>query len=177
MSQMAVLPGPEVPGRLPVGSRSWGTERSSRGLGSGRDEARQVRGTGTIANPFTGMCAALGGDGTTVVAWKCRPGDASQQWTGYNDGTLWINGKCLDVTSLHAGAKVKAVACTGAAAQAWAIGQVSGNAFGPISNRAAGTVLADPANSTVNGTRLVMEQSRGDLSAPWRVSYHHYVAG
>jgi hypothetical protein len=134
-------------------------------------------GTGTIANPFNGMCMALAGDGTTVVAWKCSPGAPSQQWTGYNDGMLRINGKCLDVTGPQAGATVKVAACTGAATQTWAIGQVSGNDFGPITSMATGNVLTDPASSTVNGTSLVMEHSRGDLSGPWRVSYHHYAAG
>jgi hypothetical protein len=134
-------------------------------------------GTGTIANPFNGMCMALAGDGTTVVAWKCSPGATAQQWTGYNDGTLRINGKCLDVTGPQAGAMVKVAACTGAATQAWAIGQVSSNDFGPITNMATGNVLTDPASSTVNGTRLVMAHGRGDLSGPWRVSYHHYGDG
>ena len=31
-------------------------------------------GTGSIADPFNGMCMALAADGTTVVAWKCNPG-------------------------------------------------------------------------------------------------------
>jgi Domain of unknown function (DUF4232)/Ricin-type beta-trefoil lectin domain len=132
-------------------------------------------GTGTIANPFNGMCMALAGDGTTVVAWKCSPGATSQQWTGYNDGTLRIGGKCLDVTGPKVGARVKAAACTGAATQKWAIGQVSYNDFGPITNTATGNALTDPAGSTVNGTRLVMGPGRGDLSGPWRVSYHHYM--
>ena len=134
-------------------------------------------GTGTIANPFNGMCMALAGDGTTVVAWKCSPGAPSQQWTGYNDGTLRINGKCLDVTGPQAGAAVKVAACTGAATQTWAIGQVSANDFGPITNMATGNALTDPASSTVNGTRLVMKHGHGDLSGPWRVSYHHYGDG
>ena len=134
-------------------------------------------GTGTIANPFNGMCMALAGDGTTVVAWKCSPGATAQQWTGYNDGTLRINGKCLDVTGPQAGATVRAAACTGAASQTWAIGQVSGNDFGPITNMATGNALNDPAGSTVNGTRLVMKHGNGDLSGPWRVSYHHYGDG
>jgi len=132
-------------------------------------------GTGTIADPFNGMCVALAGDGATVVAWKCSPGAASQQWTGYNDGTLRINGKCLDVTGTKAGATVKVAACTAATTQAWAIGQVSANDFGPIANKATGYVLTDPARNAVNGTRLIIQQGRGDLSYPWRVSYHHYV--
>ena len=123
------------------------------------------------------MCMALAGDGTTVVAWKCSPGAPSQQWTGYNDGTLRINGKCLDVTGPQAGATVKVAACTGAASQTWAIGQVSANDFGPITNIATGNALNDPAGSTVNGTRLVMKHGNGDLSGPWRVSYHHYGDG
>ena len=130
---------------------------------------------GTIANPFNGMCVALASDGATVVAWKCSPGAASQQWTGYNDGTLRINGKCLDATGLKVGAGVKAAACTGAATQKWVIGQVSANDFGGIYNTGTGNVLTDPASSTINGTKLVMGPNRGDLSYPWRVSYHQYV--
>jgi hypothetical protein len=118
---------------------------------------------------------ALAGDGTTVVAWKCSAGDTSQQWTGYSDGTLRINGKCLDVTGPQVGATVKVAACTGAATQKWAISQVSYNDFGPIANTATGNALTDPAGSTVNGTKLVMGPGRGDLSGPWRVSYHHYM--
>lgn len=133
-------------------------------------------GTGAIANPFNGMCVALASDGTSVVAWKCSPGAASQQWTGYNDGTLRINGKCLASTSPKAGATVTVAPCSGGATQAWAIGQVSANDFGPLTNAATGYVLTDPAGSTVNGTRLVMERGNGDLSYPWRVSYHHYPA-
>jgi hypothetical protein len=134
-------------------------------------------GTGTIENPFIGMCVALAGDGTTVVAWKCSPGATAQQWTGYNDGTLRISGKCLGVAGPQAGAAVKVAACTGAATQTWAIGQTSGNDFGPIANLGTGGVLTDPAASTVNGTGLVMKRGNGDLSGPWRVSYHHYVDG
>ena len=74
-------------------------------------------GTGTVANPFNGMCMALAGNGTAVVAWTCSAGASSQQWTGYRDGTLRINGKCLDVTGPGVGAKVKIAACTGPASQ------------------------------------------------------------
>ena len=87
-------------------------------------------GTGTVASPFNGMCMTLAADGTTVVAWKCNPGAGSQQWTGYSDGTLRINGRCLDVTGPGLGAKAKVAACTGAATQKWEIGQVSANDFG-----------------------------------------------
>ncbi len=106
-----------------------------------------------------------------------RPLRRQHRWAGYNDGTLRISGKCLDLTSQRASATVKVAACTGAATQAWAIGQGSGNDFGAISNMATGYVLTGPANSTVNGTRLVIARGNDDLSYPWRVSYHFYVAG
>ena len=54
---------------------------------------------------------------------------------------------------------------------------MSANDFGPITNMATGNALNDPAGSTVNGTRLVMKHGNGDLSGPWRVSYHHYGDG
>ncbi len=61
-------------------------------------------GAGTIQDPFNGMCVAVAGNGsangTEVVAWKCD-GDSSQRWTAYSDGTLRINGKCLDVTGMR----------------------------------------------------------------------------
>jgi len=132
-------------------------------------------GTGTIANPFNGMCVALAADRTTVVAWTCGPGASTQQWTGYSDGTLRIGGRCLDVTGPGAGARATAAACTGAASQKWVIGQVSSNDFGPLIDTGTGTALADPGGSTTNGTPLVTGPDRGDQTrAPWHVSFHHY---
>ena len=131
-------------------------------------------GTGTVASPFNGMCMTVAADGRAVVAWKCNPGAGSQQWTGYSDGTLRNNGKCLDVTGPGAGAKVKVAACAGAATQKWAIAQTSANDFGSISNIGTGAVLTDPGGSTADGTPLVMAPGNGDQSYPWRVSFHPY---
>jgi Ricin-type beta-trefoil lectin domain len=106
-------------------------------------------------------------DGAIVVVRKGgTSGAISQPWTDHNDGTLRANGKCLDVTSPKAGATVKVAACTGAATQAWEIGQVSGNDFGPIANTATGYVLTGPASSTVNGTRLIIGQGRATSASP-----------
>jgi hypothetical protein len=132
-------------------------------------------GTGTVANPFNGMCMALAGNGTAVMAWKCSAGASSQQWTGYSDGTLRINGKCLDVTGPGVGAKVKIAACTGPASQKWEIGQVSSNSFGPIIGLGSSNVLTDPGGSSINGTQLQMGVNRGDQSGPWHVSFRHYI--
>jgi len=137
-------------------------------------------GTGTVRNPFNGMCVTAAGngsaDGTEVVAWKCD-GDASQQWTAYSDSTLRINGECLDVTghSAAVGATVELGTCDGSPFQQWQVGQTSLNTFGVIANPASGNVLTDPDGSTVNGTQLLMGPDHGDLSGPWHVSFYHYL--
>jgi Ricin-type beta-trefoil lectin domain/Protein of unknown function (DUF4232) len=137
-------------------------------------------GTGTVHDPFNGMCVTAAGngsaDGTQVVAWQCH-GDASQQWTAYSDGTLRINGKCLHITggSTAAGATVDLWACDGSPAQQWQISQASLNPFGAITNPGSGNVLTDPDGSTVNGTQLLMEPGQGDQSPPWHVSFYHYL--
>jgi hypothetical protein len=133
-------------------------------------------GTGTIANPFNGMCVTLPSGRAAVVAWTCSPGASTQQWTSYSDGTLRTGGRCLDVTGPGAGARATAAACTGAPRQKWVLGQVSSNDFGPLINTGTGTALADPGGSTTNGTPLVTGPDRGDLSGPWHVSFHHYMA-
>jgi hypothetical protein len=133
-------------------------------------------GTGTIANPFNGMCVTLPAGRAAVVAWTCSPGASTQQWTSYSDGTLRTDGRCLDITGPGTGARATAAACTGAASQKWEIGQVSSNDFGPLLNTGTGTALTDPGGSTANGTPLVTGPDRGDLSGPWHVSFHHYMA-
>jgi uncharacterized protein DUF4232/ricin-type beta-trefoil lectin protein len=132
-------------------------------------------GTGTIAGPFNGMCMTLAAGGTTVELRTCSPGAGSQQWTGYNDGTLRTGSRCLDVTGPGAGAKVQVAACTGAASQKWEIGQVSYNDFGPIANAGTGTVLSYPRGSIADGTPLVTGPDLGDQSSPWHVSFRPYM--
>jgi Protein of unknown function (DUF4232)/Ricin-type beta-trefoil lectin domain len=130
----------------------------------------------TIRTAFADMCIYVPGSAnrTKVGVWKCN-GTSSQRWTAYNDETLRINGKCLEVAggSTKVGAKVDIGTCNGGPNQQWQIGQVSHNQFGPI-NAASGTALTDPGGSTTNGTRLVMGASRGDLSGLWRVLFYNY---
>ena len=51
------------------------------------------------------------------------------------------------------------------------------NDFGPLINTGTGAALTDPGGSTANGTPLVTGPDSGDLSGPWRVSFHHYMTG
>lgn len=137
-------------------------------------------GTGTIKNPFNGMCVTASGTGSTngtqVVAAACG-GDSSQQWTAYSDGTLRINGECLDVTggSNAIGAIADLWSCDAAASQRWKITQVSLNPFGPVVDAGSDNVLTDPGDSTVDGTPLEMGVNRGDQSGPWQVSFFRYL--
>jgi hypothetical protein len=132
--------------------------------------------SGTIRTAFADMCIYVPGsaNGTKAGVWKCD-GTSSQRWTAYNDETLRINGKCLEVAggSTKAGAKVDIGTCNAGPNQQWQIGQVSQNQFGPI-NTGSGTALTDPGGSTTNGTQLVMGVNRGDLSGSWRVSFYNY---
>lgn len=111
------------------------------------------------------------------MASKCN-GHASQQWTAYSDGTLRINGKCLDITdhSTATGSTADPWACGGSPIQQWQIGQVSQNSFGPIINHGSGNALTDPDDSTVNGTQLLMGPDHGDQTGPWHASFHHYLS-
>jgi hypothetical protein len=137
-------------------------------------------GTGTVRNPFNGMCMTAAGNGsatgTEVVASACN-GESAQQWTAYSDSTLRINGQCLDVAggSNAVGAKADLSACSGGPSQRWAISQVSLNTFGPIVGLGSGNVLTDPGASTVDGTQLEMGANNGDQSGPWHVSFYHYL--
>jgi hypothetical protein len=53
------------------------------------------------------MCVTVLPGSSTVVTWKCGSGTGSQQWTGYPDGTLRSDGKCLEPTGPQAGAPVR----------------------------------------------------------------------
>ena len=134
-------------------------------------------GSGTIRTAFADMCVYIPGnaDGTKVGVWRCN-GTGSQWWTAYSDGTLRINGECLEPAggSTRVGAKVSIGTCNGGPSQQWQISQVSQNQFGPIINAGSGNALTDPGGSTVNGTQLAMGPNHGDLSGPWHVSFFQY---
>jgi hypothetical protein len=133
--------------------------------------------TGAPSRALQRHVLTLAADGTTSGA-EMQPGASSQQWIGYSDGTLRINGS---VPARHRpeaeAAQAKVAACTGAASQKWEIGQVSANDFGPITNAGTGTVLSYPRGSIADGTPLVMGLGNGDQSTPWHVSFHHYMTG
>jgi hypothetical protein len=101
-------------------------------------------------------------NGNKIQIYTCN-GGAAQKWVLAADGTLRINGKCLDVTgqSQLDGAKIQLWACTGAANQQWLVGP-NGELINVNSNR-----CLDDAGGTVNDTQLDQQDCYGNTSEVW----------
>ena len=58
-----------------------------------------------IAGDDTAECADVNGgsaaDGTKVQMWGCDSDAAAQSWTMESNGTVGMNGKCLDITGVQ----------------------------------------------------------------------------
>lgn len=105
-------------------------------------------------------------NGNKVQIYNCN-GLATQRWTIGLNGSLRINGKCLDATGFGTldGTKIQLYSCTGNTNQEWVVG-----ASGMLENVNAEKCLADPANTTANGTQLVLEDCYGDQGEIWAES-------
>jgi Ricin-type beta-trefoil lectin domain/Putative Ig domain len=125
-----------------------------------------------VQSGVTGMCVDDSRDKTTtgnkVQAWNCN-GGASQKWTDEPDETLRLGGHCLTVTggSLLDGATVVLDPCASPSTsdQHWLIGP-----SGELVNANSGRCLADPGNSTTDGTALVQQDCYGLSGEIWAVT-------
>jgi hypothetical protein len=127
-----------------------------------------------VQSGVTGKCMDDPGNGTAngfkMQIWTCSTGN-SQKWTTEPDTTLRINGKCLTVvgSSKLDGAQVELYTCSTtsppAPDQRWSFGP-----NGQLINANSGRCLADPGNSTVNGTKLVQEDCYGLPGEIWAVT-------
>ena len=121
---------------------------------------------GPIASGIPGTCLDDSGngtaDGTGIVISACNNA-AEQKWVAEPDGTVRINGKCLDIS----GTTAVLFTCNGSAAQQWLI-----NPDGPgtmLENPGSGC-LADPGDSTASGTQaVILTCSTADPGMAWRV--------
>ena len=106
-------------------------------------------------------------NGTAIDVSACN-GPAAQRWTTEPDGTVRIHGKCLDVHQggASSGAPVDLSSCTGTGAQRWHL--VPGSAGASLVNPNSGLCLADPGNSTADGTGLEVGTCTGALGQQWR---------
>ena len=138
---------------------------------SGKPDQAWILPASPVQSGIAGMClkdpnnAAV--NGTQIQISPCS-GRASEQWTMEPDGTLRINGKCLDVAGASKldGARIDIFTCKSASAnQHWAIGS-NGELFSLNSGRC----VADPGDSTTNGTGLVQEDCYGRAGEIWAVT-------
>jgi hypothetical protein len=125
-----------------------------------------------VQSGIAGMCLNDPGNsavnGTQIQISTCG-GQASQRWTMEPDGTLRINGKCLGVAGASKldGAKIGLSTCKSSsnANQHWAIASNGG-----LISLNSGRCVADPGDSSTNGTGLVQEDCYGRAGEIWAVT-------
>ena len=129
---------------------------------------------GPVTSQIPGMCLDDLGDqtanGTKIVLSTCD-GAPEQAWQAQTDGTLRINGKCLDVEhgATATGSVVDLYACNGTKAQQWHM--VPAGAGITLVNPGSGLCLADPGDTTAEGTQLVIDTCPGsDPGMAWQAS-------
>jgi GH25 family lysozyme M1 (1,4-beta-N-acetylmuramidase) len=125
-----------------------------------------------LASGVAGKClddtGASTANGNKIQIWTCS-GGTPQKWTVEPDGTVRVLGKCLNVTGYGtaSGTKLELWSCVaGDSAQRW---QFAG--AGELVNPNSGKCLADPADSTTNGTWAEIETcpSAADPGTSWHV--------
>jgi Ricin-type beta-trefoil lectin domain len=123
-------------------------------------------GAGPVTSGISGKClddyAASTANGTEADLYDCN-GTPAQQWTATN-GTLQVNGKCLDIIgagSTADGTLVDIWDCNGGTNQVWDAEN------GTLVNPASGKCLDDPGFATANGTQLDIWDCNGGANQQW----------
>src|ERR1700729_3528279 len=125
-------------------------------------------GTATATGPLTGQNAncltnqnSLNTEGNPIYLSGCN-GSAGQQRSPYTDGTLRVQGGCLDVVSAGttSGTDVDWYACNGTAAQNW-----THQSNGELVNPSSGLCLTDPGVNT--SARLDIETCTASAQQKW----------
>jgi Ricin-type beta-trefoil lectin domain len=101
---------------------------------------------------------------TPIVISDCN-GSPEQAWTVDSDGTLQINGKCLDIYRAEKTnrAPVELWTCHGGVNQQWQ------STDGTLVNPNSGKCLDDPRWNTTNGTQLEIYTCNGGLNQQWQL--------
>lgn len=109
-------------------------------------------------------------NGTKIELWTCN-GHSSQKWTIGLNGSLRIHGKCIDVPkhSKLDGARLILYTCNTNVKtnmnQLWFLG-----IYGQLENFNSEKCLADPGNSTTDGTWLIQWDCYSPAGQIWAVS-------
>jgi hypothetical protein len=126
--------------------------------------------TGPITSGLNGAkCAddanGSGANGNKVQMWDCDGLAAAQNWTVNSNGTLTIDGGCLDITgaNFNNGTLVELWTCNGGSNQQWRASN------GTLVNPASGKCLDDPNSNTANGTQLILWSCNGGANQQWHL--------
>lgn len=129
---------------------------------------------GPIESAIPGKCVDDSGNrtanGNKIDVRTCN-GTAAQSWVVNTDSTVRIHRKCLDVRGggTTSGTLVDLYSCNGTGAQRWRLITDGGGVM--LMNPRSGLCLADPRDSTVNGTRLqILSCMTSDPGRAWRIS-------
>jgi hypothetical protein len=101
--------------------------------------------------------------GATVQLTTCQ-NNAEQNWVVQPDGTIRINGLCLDTQGggTAPGTLVVLGTCDGSGTQSWSQGTGSS-----VVNQGSGLCLDDPGASTTNNTPLQINPCDGSIEQAW----------
>jgi hypothetical protein len=104
-----------------------------------------------------------GTPGNKVQMWDCDGNTGAQNWTVNSNGTLTIDGGCMDITGANYNnlTPIELWTCNGGANQVWQA--VNGQVVNPHS----GKCLDDPASNTTNGTQLILYTCNGGANQKW----------
>jgi hypothetical protein len=113
-------------------------------------------------------------DGSTaldnpIVLAPCNAGQSDQDWTLNSDGTIQVDGGCLDVYRYGTANKTKVEywTCHGTVNQQWEIVTRPTLANPELMNPYSGKCLDDPRYDTATGTQLEIYTCNGGLNQQW----------
>jgi hypothetical protein len=104
-------------------------------------------------------------DGNKIQMWDCDGYTPAQNWTLAGNGSLQIDGGCMDITGVNYsnGTLIQWYSCSGGANQQWQA------VNGQLVNPASGKCLDDPASNTTNGTQLILYTCNGGSNQQWHL--------
>jgi hypothetical protein len=99
------------------------------------------------------------------AAAGCDNDPAAQNWTMAANGTIQINGECMDITDASGsnGTPIEEWTCDGGGNQQWLA------VNGELVNPASGKCLDDPAFNITPGTQLDLWTCNGGANQQWAV--------
>ncbi|HEY2795543.1 MAG TPA: ricin-type beta-trefoil lectin domain protein [Micromonosporaceae bacterium] len=106
---------------------------------------------------------AVNGNGNRIQIYDCN-GSAAQVWTWESNGTLRVQGQCLQVTGTNNGALAELWDCNGSSTEVWRTSR-----RGTIVNNASGLCLEVPGFNTNNGTQLDIASCDRQSNQRWTV--------